>query len=449
MKSFLSISLLFLGFVSSIQAQEKERKIDLSPEVHFRTFWMNTDYPSRELKSDYALGMSLYSGINLTFNQNFSFSAGYRSFANAISSDYWLPDPITGQSNRYEAGLFDLLDTRDRFFGRMERLSISYSLHKFGLSLGRMDINTDWVNAQDGRLSPTVMEGIKAWFKPSAYWKFNFWAINRLNIRGSSEWLGIGETIGIFPQGRNISGKPGNYFQNTSSKRIGIAEADRSLGESSKLHFSMTHAQNIFNTYGLTFENNRKLTSKTLLFGIQSGLQHGLGNGGNDDSNLRYKDPKDVNYSISGRIGLKNSNWTTHLNVLHVGGKGRWLSPREWGKDAWYTFIPRERNEGFSKVNAVVGYGEYRFAKVPLSIYLHSGIHWLPDVSNAAENKYAMPSYQQTNFGLKIQSKWIKGLDVHLILVSKQALHSENLTPNQIFNKVELIHFNSIINWKW
>ena len=157
MMRFLSVFLLLLGLSLRITAQEQEKKITVKPDIHFRTFWMNTGYPGLDYKKDHALGMSLYLGANFNYAIHWTFDIGYRSFANVASSDIWNPDPISGQSNRYETGLFDLLDPRDRFFGRLETLSLEYSTEKFGLKAGRMGINSDWINAQDGRLSTTAV----------------------------------------------------------------------------------------------------------------------------------------------------------------------------------------------------------------------------------------------------------------------------------------------------
>ena len=449
MKQITLLAILLLTFHTIGNAQEEERKLVLTPDLHFRTFWMNTKYPRQDFKEDYALGVSLNLGAVLRYQDHWKLHFGYRTFANIASSEIWLPDPITGQSNRYETGLFDLLDTRDRFFGKLETLSLEYSKENFGIKIGRMGINTDWINAQDGRLSSTAVEGFQAWHAPDSKWKFTLSGISRLSVRGSSDWLSVGETVGIYPMGRTVSGQPARYFGNTASAWLGIWEVDRKIGSDAKIHFSNTFAQNLFSTYQLSLEKNQTVEYGTLTFGIQSGFQYGIGNGGNENPDLRYKDPKDRNFAISGRIGWKNSNWVTHLNFSHIGGKGRWLSPREWGKDPWYTFIPRERNEGFESVNALTVYGEYRFEKAQVSVFGHLGFHWLGDINDAAANKYNMPNYRQLNLGLKYQPKKHKNVDIHLLMVSKEPFNSEKFTPNQIYNKVKMMHFNGIVNWRW
>jgi hypothetical protein len=444
--SFLLLAIGFFGETVHAQTDEKEKKAVFQPELSFRNFWMNTDYPNETLRSDYALGLTSLIGGKLTLQKKWEIQAGYRVFGNAFSSDFWLPDPITGQVNRYESGLFNVLEPQDRFFGRVELLSLGYSQPNFGVKVGKMGIQSDWVNAQDGRLSSTVVEGIQAWYSPKPNLKITAWGINRMNIRGSKDWLPVGETVGLFPQGRSPLGKASAYFGNTTSPWLGIWELEGKMKGGKMLRFSQTYAANLFSTYWATFEKTSKNSHGTWTSGIQGGLQHGVGNGGNSLIELQYKNPKDLNFAVSAKLNWKKGAWETQLSATQVGGKGRWLSPREWGKDAWYTFIPRERNEGFETATAVVGYVSYRFENLPLNLY--SGLHFLPSTQDADANKYNFPSYRQHNIGLRYTPKKLKNLDFHLILMVKEPLTNQKLLPVQQYNKVDLWHFNGLINWK-
>lgn len=450
---FFSFFIFFflLGLHSHlVQAQvpEAENKVVFEPELSFRSYWMNTSYTHKAFRGDHALGLTSLVGGKLSFSKKWEFQTGYRIFANALSSDFWVPDPVTGQSNRYESGLFNLLDPQDRFFGRLELFSLSFTQTRFGFKVGKMGIQSDWVNAQDGRLSPTVVEGVHAWFVPTTNWKLSGWAISRMNVRGSKDWLLVEETIGLFPQGRSPFGRPAAYLGNTKSPWLGIWELEGKMKGGKSLRFSQTYAANLFATYWATFEKTSKNTLGTWASGIQSGMQHGLGDGGNADSQKQYKNPSELNFAVSAKLNWKKGPWETQLSATQVGGKGRWLSPREWGKDAWYTFIPRERNEGFETVTAAVGYVSYRLVEIGMQVYTYAGIHILPDPLDAAANKYNFPSYRQHNFGLRYVPKKLKNLDFHLILVVKEPLTNQNLSTVQQYNKVDLLHFNGIINWK-
>ena len=283
------------GF-GQISRKAAENKVLFIPDVSFRSFWMNTSYTNEELKPDYALGISTAAGGKLSFAKHWEVQGGYRIFANVFSSPFWEIDPTTRQSNRYESGLFNLLDPKDRFFGRLELLSLSYTQPKFGIKLGKMGIQTEWVNSQDGRLSPTVVEGMQAWYSPIASWKISAWGIARMNIRGSKDWIPVGETLGLFPQGRSLSGTPAAYYGNTNSSWVGIWEVEGKLKEGRLLRFSQTIAENLFATYWITYEKTKKNSLGSWNSGIQTGLQQGIGEGGNRDLLKKYKNPSKISF---------------------------------------------------------------------------------------------------------------------------------------------------------
>ncbi|SFT65075.1 hypothetical protein SAMN04489724_1413 [Algoriphagus locisalis] len=448
MRRFLFGFLILVQF--SVFAQQPEKKLKVSPDVHFRMFWMNTAYPNEEYKEDYALGSSLNLGAKLYYDKNWEFRVGYRVFGNLWSSDLLAPDPISRGNNRYEVGLFDLLNEEDRFFGKLENLSVGYSTSTWGVTVGRMPIESDWINAQDGRLSPTGVEGGNVWLSTANKWKFSAWGISKMSVRGTSEWLLVGESIGVFPVGRNPDGEASQYAGKTESDWIGILEAKKAW-EHIDLSVSNTIVQNISNT--LWIQGNRKWTHESTgvvwLWGIQTGFQSGLGNGGNGNQLFRYKNPKDKNWVVSTRVGFNNSAWNLHLNYSKVGGKGLWLSPREWGKDAWFTFIPRERNEGFGSLDALTAFAEYSIPNSSIKPFFHFGFHWLPALDSPSENKYNMPSYRQINLGVKYSPAVISKLDFQLLLMNKEALVNQDLKPTQEYNKVRMIHINAIVNWRW
>lgn len=443
-------SLLFLLFLLPViaLAQKPKIKFQAAPEVHFRTFWMSTNYTT-PYKDDYALGSSLKLGANLKYTKNLEFRIGYRMSANLWSSKLTEADPLSGGFPRYELGLFDLQHPRDRFFGNLEILSLTYSKENFGVSIGKMGINTDWINAQDGRLAPTAIEGAKIWISTAKKWKLTAWGIGRINVRGSRAWLGVGESIGVFPVARGIDGKPSRYKGNTQSEWIGLMELDKKW-EGFELHLSNVLVQNISNTIMAQTQRiwEKENSSQQWLLGLQLGFQHGVGNGGNSDPSLRYKDPEDRNWSISTRLGYDLFNWKFHLNYTKVGGEGRWLSPREWGKDVWYTFIPRERNEGNASFDAVLGYAEHTFSAIDLTAFVYAGWTWLPNIMDSQANKYNSPSYRQINFGLKYRPKMLDRIDAQIFVMNKEQIGNEMLKPVQEYNKVGMMHVNAIVNWR-
>jgi len=124
-RPFTSVWIVMSLVIPSLTlAQQSEKKLEFSPGVHLRMFWMSTNYSS-DFKYDYALGTSLNLGTKLTYAKKLQLMVGYRFFGNLWSSDLSALDPLSQNGNRYEVGLFDLLNKEDRFFGKLENLSLS------------------------------------------------------------------------------------------------------------------------------------------------------------------------------------------------------------------------------------------------------------------------------------------------------------------------------------
>ncbi|ERM82298.1 hypothetical protein P872_18585 [Rhodonellum psychrophilum GCM71 = DSM 17998] len=452
-KNFLAI-LLLVSMVPKANAQEdslnNERSKKPNIELGLRSYFMSTGY-WQDFKGDHAWGQSAFLRVKTQSFHGFSLTASYAVFGKILSSDLSAREPRTGATNRYEIGLFDVLDAGNNFFGKVEDLHLTFQSKKLTANVGRMGINTPFINPQDGRLEPTFVEGLRLNYKPNSRLQFGGDLIWRMSPRSTSGWFRIGETIGVYPIGRNEFGAPSAYFGNTFSDFVSVTDLRYRLPEEASLQLNHTLVQNISSTYLAEFQKEwkAKVWKNSIISGFQGVVQHGIGEGGNQDPALRYKNPEDINYIWGARIGLKNDKMVLHLNYTSIKGSGRFLSPREWGKDPFFTFIPRERNEGFSKVDALTLFIQRSFPERSLQLSSHVGLHFLPSPTNFLINKYAFPSYAQMNLAAKYAPKnWGKGLDFHLILMTKKALDQSGLQPGWIYNKVNLLHLDMILNYR-
>jgi hypothetical protein len=453
MRAFILFFFLFtfshFGYPQDQDSIKTKPASAIQGTIGLRSYWMSTSYWA-EFKDDFALGQSAFLQLKTKDFKGFSLVGRYTIFANMASSDLTGRDPVTGNFNRYEVGLFDVIDPSDKFFGKLEELQLKYNSKKFSAIVGRMTINTPFLNPQDGRLSPTFVEGISLAYKPDSKNQFSADIIGKISPRSTSGWYDVGESIGVYPEGQSVLGKPSGYTGNTSSSFVAILDWRRRVTKDILIQVNHTYIDNISSTLFTQVNNDWDMsgTSNKLVTGFQFIFQHGLGEGGNPDPITQYKDPDDLNFVISGRIGLKNPKMIWWLNYTRIDGQGRFLSPREWGRDPFFTFIPRERNEGFNQVNALTTYYQRNFLKSGIQVYGYAGLHFLPEPSRVEINKYAFPSYAQVNFGGKyVPSDWGKGLDFHLILMSKINLLSGELRPQWIYNKVNILHVNFIVNY--
>ena len=143
--------------------------------------------------------------------------------------------------------------------------------------------------------------------------------------------------------------------------------------------------------------------------------------------------------------------------ATRISKDGRYLMPREWGRDPFYTFMPRERNEGFGDLTALTLEAKIERSLYPnfinlkrLSFTLGCGNYLLPDVKDYFYNKYGMPSYQQLNTILNFQfakNKKPHNLAIQLWYVQKFMAGN---TYNQIkyeLNKVNMSQVNIVVNY--
>ena len=150
--------------------------------------------------------------------------------------------------------------------------------------------------------------------------------------------------------------------------------------------------------------------------------------------------------SNTGKINVKTN---TSLNYTHITGDDRYLMPREWGKEPFYTFIPRERNEGLGNLHAVVLRSGLNLMNSKFKTGLAYGYYQLPDVKEYRLNKYGMPSYHQLNLDASYAfSNFLRGLEVKAIVAYK--LNAGNTYNNlkYVYNKVNMVNLNLILDFK-
>jgi hypothetical protein len=376
--------------------------------------------------------------------------SGYTMF-NVASSDLQQPDSRTNQVNRYEIGLFDIQNPDShKDLNRLEELFIKADIgRKSKIVAGRQIPRTPFINPQDGRMRPTLTEGVlldlNEWKNLNLHAEYIWQVAPRSTVR----WFNIGESMGIYPVGVAVNGEPSKYKNNTRSAGIGI------LGltwrpQNWNLQVWDTYVYNISNTAFLKIEwKTTPSAGRSWLFGGQLLHQNTVGEGGNPDPAKAYAQKNNRTAVFSGRFGQLAGRFTWFLNATRITAKGRYLMPREWGKEPFYTFIPRERNEGFGDLTAFTVNTIFNAAN-NLKVELNAGYFHLPDVKNFALNKYGMPSYTHINLGLTYQFRhYMKGLSLLMLVMRKDETGETYENDRFIFNKVNMTHLNLILNYQY
>jgi hypothetical protein len=416
---------------------------------HFRYFLSNT-INDGALTDYYANAVGGGLRYETAKFHGFQFAVSGFYFFNLYSSDLEVVDSLSGQANRYEIGLFDVENpTNKKDLDRIEELYLKYSFRKGQVIVGRQLINTPMINLQDGRMRGTGVEGIWLQWMPHRKWELEGGWIYAISPRSTTKWFYVEESIGLFPSGVNTSGKKSVYKDELESRGVGVLSARFKPLKSLEIQVWDYFIENILNSAFVQADYTCKLSEKnSFLAGAQFIRQNAVNDGGNQNQELTYVDKGSKAMTFGGKLGFRSGKIEYSVNYNHITGDGRYLMPREWGRDPFYTFLARERNEGFGKSSAIMLKAEIKEKKNFFRSSVGAGYVRLPDVQDVAFNKYGMPSYYQVNFDVRYNwSRFVRGLESQLLVVAK---FREGETYNQRkyeINKVNMLLINAVLNY--
>ncbi|WP_224483424.1 hypothetical protein [Robertkochia aurantiaca] len=439
------IPVLLFSFFAASQENLEVSKGKLGGQ--WRTFYMAT-FNKDSLKDFEALATGGYIKYTYDFNKNLSAGGALYSSLNTKIQDLTKPDPTTGRTSRYEEGLFDLLNPSRDLLVILGEMYLDYHTDFHRVKVGRMKIKSPFLNGQDGRMIPTLVQGAWYTYSPGRS-QFQFGVLNEIAPRSGSEFFSIGESIGIYPSGRTLSGAPSMYEGNTNSDYVIIASASMPLGKGIKTTLWNYYTDNVFNTFYLKPEFD---LSKNWNLQLEWVHQNRVGEGGNDEEALRYftANTSDV---IGTRLAYSWNRSSLSLAWNHILPHGQFLFPREWGREFIFSFQKRERSEGSADNHSLVLYYDQRSRIERLGLDLQSiisvGRHWKAPVTNPELNKYAFPDYTHINLDLLFDIDGLKGLSPEVLITGKVSHGDFPDNPNFIFNKTDLLHVNLVLNYNF
>lgn len=447
--NYISVCVLFsTGMLLAQEPDQKQNYGTLSGQL--RTFYSST-INKGSLTDFEALATGAKLNYQYHFNKNLNVGAtGYTSINTGIQ-DLTVPDRSTNRTSRYEEGLFDVTDLNKKYILLLGELYINYKLEKHDFNLGRMKLNSPLVNGQDGRMIPSLFQGLHYRYKPNKQYSYQLGVFNKIAPRSTGRFYGVAESIGTYPVGRDWSGRPAQYAGNTESDFLILSNAELQLTD--KLHLKVWeyYIDNVSNSLYL----NPKLNiSPKFIMQAEWLHQNRIGNGGNAIDSLRY-----FRANTADVLGVQvNYNWNLNKSSLSLSynrilPKGQFIFPRSWGREFLFSFQKRERSEGSADNHALVLYYDQVLRITNSGSNLQSsfslGHHWKPGVTDARQNKYALPSYTQINWDLFFNFDKVKNLKPELLLVAKFSGSEVPDNPNFYLNKTDLFLVNLILNYNF
>ncbi len=419
--------------------------------AHVRSYFMSTDN-EKSLTDYYAMAVGAGIGYESPVFHHFQFGLTGFFIFNVASSDLSALDPVTKTGSRYEVGLFDLTNPSNRNdLDRLEDLYVRYKFRKSKIEFGRFELNTPFINRQDGRMRGTIEEGIWGEWNEWKYFKMEGGWIRRISPRSTVKWYDVADSYGVYPSGVNEFGTKSDYAGFTKSTGVGLIGLTMQPKTNFKIQLWNQFAENVFNTSMVRSDYLLPIAKEVKMhLGFMFVHQEALEDGGNPNPAHAYFGKNNYSNVYSAKLGILTNKLDLSINFTHISEEGQFLMPREWGREPFYTFMPRERSEGFAGVNA----WNMRIAYQVFENRLKSGLSYgwieLPSVKNFAQNKYGLPSYHQLNWDLNYSfDHYFTGLSMQLLVVYKKQMDTLELQPKFTFNKVNMLHFNWVVDYSF
>lgn len=447
--------------LSEMQAQQSPDTLLRTPlqafkkgtfQGQFRTFFMATD--NSGALSDYhawALGGSLH--FKTAAWHHFSAGIGGVFNFNLNSSDLGKKDSITGAVNRYEIGLFDVENPYNRNdLDRLQELWLKYRFKSLEITLGKQSsLQTPFINPQDGRMRSTAVEGLWTVFQPDKDTRIEGGWLYKISPRSTVKWYSIGQSIGIYPRGLNPDGSASGYPEHLKSAGIGMLGISRQWNQYLRARVWETMVDNIFNTVLLQCDLNIPINDRhTLMAGAQYTHQNSLHEGGNPDASKAYFPANSQSNVFSFEAGWQYRRLKSWIAYTRITADGRFLSPREWGREPFYTFISRERMEGSGNSKALSARVNWTSSNQRIRLETAFGVFHLPDIKDPAMNKYAFPSFNQFNADVRYALKgMLQGMEVEFLYVRKGRLGNVYDNMKYVINRVDMSQYNLVVNYSY
>lgn len=459
------ISLLLFNSLSAQHAHDERPEIDHSDTSHvhnvkeffsrgkvsghIRYYFMSTvnegdlsDYYANAAGGVIKYHTHRWMGFQLGVGGNFIYNLG--------SSDLIERDEASHRTARFERQLFDITDPENKYdMDRLEELYINWHYKDLNVTFGKQEFYTPLVNPQDGRMKPYLVDGLWIDYSPGEEWLFNGGWIHKISPRSTVSWYKVDEAIGLYGTGLNPDGTPSDYAGNISSLGMGILGAQRIKGDWS-IQVWDYYIDNILNAAFFQAD----YTPGNWITGVQYLREDPLHNGGaENDSEAYYASDQNTNL-FSFRFGRRLNDISLTANYTTVLETGRFLFPREFGREQFYTTIGRGRIEGMGGAQTFMLKAHWIPKSHPsLSVEVDAGRTWTPGFENVETNKYYADSYDQYNLDVRYQFAGIwQGLVIRFLYVHNRLLDGgyadapDEALPALIHNRHNYHHFNLITN---
>ncbi|MGH1334704.1 MAG: hypothetical protein ACRBFS_01145 [Aureispira sp.] len=418
---------------------------------HLRNYFMATinhdvlkDYHTNAVGGALSYHTAKWHGLQLGVKGIFSFKT--------FSSDLTKIDSLSHKYALWETELYDITRPNEGLdLDRLEELYLQYTYRNANIRLGKIDIDkAPLLLKRDGRMKPFVYNGAwLAWKDTSQHHLYLGW-LYQVSPRGITEWYSIEEAIGIVNNGYQPNGQKAHYQHHQKSAGLGVIGYEGQLLTGLTINLWNYYLDNINNT--LWIQSDYK--QERWYGGIQYALQVVHPYQRTLDYEHRYQQPDEIAQVLSTQLGYKFLHNKLDLSIAyaHNFAGGRFLFPKEMGREGFYVSHPRSWVEGYAQRNDFLLHLLYHPLQHSKKLAIDCKLAWidLPDTYDYQNNKYQKTDYLQTTLEINYTfNKALKGLKIYFLYIYKYTPNSYSVALADAFYQTNLHHFNLITEIKF
>lgn len=402
---------------------------------NLRNFLMSTDnLKGKDYWAD-ALGGNLKFEYKPVKHISIGVSASYLS--KVLSSDLDEKDLGSGKSSKWERELFDLSSPENAYaVSRLNQFYVQYQNGKSKLTIGKIPVEySPLINPSDGRMLPIEYGGL-SWNFTSGKSQVDVALLNSVSMRSNSEWSKIKDAIGVLDNGFQPDGSKVDYLNKSNALGATIFHYGRKF-RLADINFYNIHLDKILNTSWFQLGLNFPKWDLGFIYSYQipDSYQNRL------KYSERYVQPDENGQVASFLLRYKIKKFAWEFAYSKAFDTGRFLFPKELGRDQFFTSLPRSRMEGFRNVDIIKA--TVLFHQGKWSAHSDFSISSGASENDFKNNKYNTDDFFQWNsfVAFRITNK----LEVDLLYIFKRNLQTTN--PIAVYQKTNYNQLNLITNY--
>lgn len=349
--------------------------------------------------------------------------------------------------SRYELSLFDQEHPHSReLLHQVEELWVRWQARPgWQLTYGRQQLDTPLLNSQDSRLSPNFVQGLWVAGHLNAATTLQGGWLTHVAPRSTDRWYRLDEAVGRYSMGVAPDSSRASYLGRVRMHGLAVLGLRRTLGPHATVQAWQYFADHLLATSWL--EGTRTLTRPAGTWTVSGQVlwQHSLTNDVESPPSHRYSEPSEQARVLSTRLAYQRRAWQVAAQYTRVSAHGRYLFPREWGREPFYTTLPRERIEGAGDVHALGASVAWQRPHAPR---LEAGYGYYNLSRQARLNKYSLPDFHQLNLTLTHTfTGTADGLRLRTLYAAKWGADRTSYLPVRAVNKVDLHHLTVALDY--